>query len=77
MNMREAFEACFYKREGHPPSQMNIADIAAWQGFQMGAAFAARRCAEIADKQAAKGWPRAHAVDVEQAIREAFPEAFK
>jgi len=74
VNMREAFEACFYKREGHPPSQMNIADIAAWQGFQMGAAFAARECAEIAKDRQYNLMPDERAHD---AIREAFPEAFK
>ena len=71
MNMREAFEACFYKREGHPPSQMNIADIAAWQGFQMGVEFAARRCAEIV-----RCLP-ANRDGMIEAIREAFPEAFR
>lgn len=70
MNMREAFEACFYKREGHPPSQMNIADIAAWQGFQMGAAFAARECAEICHNTA-------QSLEAEMDIRAAFPEAWK
>ena len=71
MNMREAFEACFYKREGHPPSQMNIADIAAWQGFQMGAAFAARECAQIV-----RGLP-ANREGMLATIRNAFPEAWK
>ena len=87
--MREAFEACFYKREGHPPSQMNIADIAAWQGFQMGAAFAANRCAEIAmnlpaiderdeiHKYRSEDTAKALAWDINIAIREAFPEAFR
>jgi hypothetical protein len=69
--MREAFEACFYKREGHPPSQMNIADIAAWQGFQMGATFAARECAQIV-----RGLP-ANREGMLATIRNAFPEAFK
>ena len=71
MNLREAFEACFYKREGHPPSQMNIADIAAWQGFQMGAAFAARECAQIV-----RGLP-ANREGMLATIREAFPEVFR
>jgi len=38
---------------------------------------AVRRCAEIADKLGAKGWPHAHAVDVEAKIREEFPGAFE
>lgn len=73
MNLREAFERCFYEREGHPPSQMNIADIAAWQGFEMGAAHAARECAGIANSADKSTHPAVIADD----ILIAFPEAWK
>ena len=80
MNLREAFERCFYEREGHPPSQMNIADIAAWQGFEMGAAHAARECGREARRLMVGPMEReqfATADALANAIRTAFPEAFK
>ena len=62
MNMREAFGAWSVFPETDCRNS--------WDAFQAGAAFAARRCAEIALKY---DYPhRTH-----DAIREAFPEAFR
>ena len=64
--MREAFEAWSVFPETDCRNS--------WDAFQAGAAFAARECAEIAKDRQYNLMPDERAHD---AIREAFPEAFR
>ena len=81
MNMREAFGAWSVFPETDCRNS--------WDAFQAGAAFAANRCAEIAmnlpaiderdeiHKYRSEDTAKALAWDINIAIREAFPEAFR
>ena len=91
MNMREAFEAWYAENAfDYAKTTIGSRDCGLqWTAFHAGAAFAARECAEIAmnlpaiderdeiHKYRSEDTAKALAWDINIAIREAFPEAFR